>query len=55
MLVIFGSLDVIVPPEHAKLFERVTGAKVAMIEGFGHSPMIEAPVKTLKLIEDFLK
>jgi pimeloyl-ACP methyl ester carboxylesterase len=27
LLVIFGSLDVIVPPEHTKLFERVPGAK----------------------------
>jgi pimeloyl-ACP methyl ester carboxylesterase len=55
LLVIFGSLDVIVPPEHANLFERVPGAKVAMIEGVGHSPMVEAPLETVKLIEDFLK
>jgi pimeloyl-ACP methyl ester carboxylesterase len=37
------------------LFERVPGAKVAMIEGAGHSPMVEAPIETVKLIEDFLK
>jgi len=55
LLVIFGSLDAIVPPEHAKLFERVPGAKVAMIEGVGHSPMVEAPLKTLKLIDTFIK
>ena len=55
LLVIFGSLDAIVPPEHANLFERVPGVKIAMIEGAGHSPMVEAPAKTLKLIEDFLK
>jgi pimeloyl-ACP methyl ester carboxylesterase len=55
LLVIFGSLDAIVPPEHAKLFERVPGAKVVMIEGAGHSPMVEAPLKTLKLIDDFIK
>jgi pimeloyl-ACP methyl ester carboxylesterase len=55
LLAIFGSLDAIVPPEHAKLFERVPGAKVAMIEGAGHSPMVEAPLKTLKLIDDFIK
>jgi pimeloyl-ACP methyl ester carboxylesterase len=55
LLAIFGSLDAIVPPKHAKLFERVPGAKVAMIEGAGHSPMVEAPLKTLKLIDDFIK
>ena len=55
LLVIFGSVDAIVPPEHAKLFERVPGAKVAMIEGAGHSPMVETPLKTLKLIDDFIK
>jgi len=55
LLVIFGSLDAIVPPKHAKLFERVPGAKVVMIEGAGHSPMVETPLKTLKLIEDFIK
>lgn len=55
LLAIFGSLDAIVPPDHAALFERVPGAKVAMIEGTGHSPMVEAPLKTLKLIEDFIK
>jgi pimeloyl-ACP methyl ester carboxylesterase len=55
VLAIFGSLDAIVPSENANLFERVPGAKVAMIEGVGHSPMVEAPTETLKLIEDFLK
>ena len=54
LLVIFGSLDAIVPPENAKLFERVPGAKVVTIEGAGHSPMVEAPLETLKLIEDFI-
>ena len=55
LLVIFGTLDAIVPPEQANFFERVPGVKIAMIEGAGHSPMVEAPAKTLKLIEDFLK
>jgi pimeloyl-ACP methyl ester carboxylesterase len=55
LLVIFGTLDAIVPPENAKLFERVPSAKVATIEGVGHSPMVEAPHKTVKLIEDFIE
>lgn len=54
ILVIFGSLDAIVPPERAKLFEHVPGATVVIIDGAGHSPMVESPVQTLKLIEEFL-
>jgi pimeloyl-ACP methyl ester carboxylesterase len=53
LLAIFGNLDAIVPSEHGKLFEAVPGAKVAVIQGAGHSPMVEAPAKTLQLIEDF--
>jgi len=55
LLAIFGSLDAIVPREHAKLFEAVPGAKVAVIEGSAHSPMVEAPAKTLQLIENLSK
>ena len=54
LLVIFGSQDALVAPESAKLYERVPGAKVVVLDGPGHSPMVEAPEKTLALIEDFL-
>jgi len=33
----------------------VQGTKVAVIEGAGHSPMAEAPAKTLQLIENLSK
>jgi pimeloyl-ACP methyl ester carboxylesterase len=55
LLAISGSLDAIVPPANARLFERVPGAKVAMIESVGHSPMVEAPAQTLELIQLFLR
>jgi len=55
LLVIFGSRDAIVPPAHAKLFERVPGAKVTTIEGAGHSPMIESPARVVELIKAFLQ
>lgn len=55
LLAIFGARDAIVPPGHAKYFAQVPGAKVAMIDGSGHSPMVENPVKTLELIHAFLK
>ena len=53
LLVIFGTQDAIVPPQDAKLFERVPGAKVVMIEGAGHSPMVETPDQVLDLIRSF--
>ncbi len=53
LLVIFGTEDAIVPPEHAKYFEQVPDSKVVMIEGAGHSPMVETPQKVLDLIRGF--
>jgi pimeloyl-ACP methyl ester carboxylesterase len=54
LLAIHGVLDAIVSPEQARFFERVPGGKVAMIEGAGHSPMVEKPAETLELIRGFL-
>ena len=55
LLVIFGTRDAIVPPDEAKFFQRVPGAKVTMIAGAGHSPMVESPGKVLDLIQSFLR
>jgi pimeloyl-ACP methyl ester carboxylesterase len=54
LLVIFGSRDALIPAASAKLFEAVPGARVEVVEGAGHSPMVEAPEKTLALTTDFL-
>ena len=54
LLAIFGAQDAIVPATTAKLFEQVPGAQIVMIEGAGHSPMVEAPQKTLEVIREFL-
>ncbi len=54
LLVIFGTRDQLISPASAKLFDKVPGASVVMIDGAGHSPMVEAPEKTLALIKDFL-
>jgi len=53
LLVVFGTEDAIVPPEHAKLFNKVPGAKIVMIPGAGHSPMVETPEKVLEAIRNF--
>jgi pimeloyl-ACP methyl ester carboxylesterase len=55
LLALTGTEDTIVPPEHEKYFAQVPGAKIAMIEGSGHSPMVEKPARTLELIRDFLR
>jgi len=54
LLVIFGTRDQLISSQSAKLFETVPGASVVMIDGAGHSPMVEAPERTLALIRDFL-
>jgi pimeloyl-ACP methyl ester carboxylesterase len=54
VLSIYGSLDSKISAQDAKLYERVPGARVVTIDGVGHSPQVEAPAKTVQLIEDFL-
>ncbi len=54
LLALTGTEDAIVPPEYAKYFAQVPGAKIVMIEGAGHSPMVEKPARTLELIRSFL-
>ena len=51
---IFGALDTLVPADSAKIYGRVPGARVEMVDGAGHSPMVEKPAETLRLIEGFL-
>jgi pimeloyl-ACP methyl ester carboxylesterase len=55
LLALTGTEDAIVPPDHAKYFAQVPGAKIVMIEGSGHSPMVEKPAQTLELIKSFLR
>jgi pimeloyl-ACP methyl ester carboxylesterase len=54
LLVIFGTEDALIAPSSAKLYETVPGAKIVMIGGAGHSPMVEKPEETLALLKDFI-
>jgi pimeloyl-ACP methyl ester carboxylesterase len=54
LLAIAGAADAIVPVTTAKLYEKVPGAKVEILDGVGHTPMVEAPGRTLALIRAFL-
>jgi pimeloyl-ACP methyl ester carboxylesterase len=54
LLAITGAMDAIVPPASVMRYGRLTGARIEIVEGSGHSPMVEKPERTLALIRDFL-
>jgi len=54
LLSIFGSEDQICDPESSQeAYRTVPGARLATIEGAGHSPNVEKPRETAALIEEF--
>ncbi len=54
-LVLHGALDKLIPPSNAKaLAQRIPGARLALLEGVGHMPMLEAPAETVSAIMPFL-
>jgi pimeloyl-ACP methyl ester carboxylesterase len=54
LLSIFGTEDQICDPESSQAaYETVPGARVAEIEGAGHSPNVEKPAETAALISEF--
>jgi pimeloyl-ACP methyl ester carboxylesterase len=54
LLVIFGSEDQIANPDESLAgFEDVPGVRVATVEGAGHSPNVEKPEQTARLILEF--
>jgi pimeloyl-ACP methyl ester carboxylesterase len=54
VLVLFGSEDRIVDPRATRQWEAVPGAEVRIVEGTGHTPMVERPEVVTELIGDFL-
>jgi pimeloyl-ACP methyl ester carboxylesterase len=55
LLVIFGSEDELVDPESAQGYRTVPGARIVVLDGVGHSPHVERPEATARLIENFLR
>ena len=54
LLSIFGAEDQICDPDESQAaYETVPGARLAEIEGAGHSPNVEKPEQTAALIEEF--
>ena len=53
LLVIFGSQDDIADPESAQDYRVVPSARIVVIDGAGHSPHVEKPRATVRLITSF--
>jgi pimeloyl-ACP methyl ester carboxylesterase len=54
LLVVFGGGDAIVPTSEAERYARVPGAEIVVLPAVGHSPMVEVPERTHRLIASFL-
>jgi pimeloyl-ACP methyl ester carboxylesterase len=56
ILVVCGSDDLLTPPKYAHfLAEKITGARVEIIDGAGHMVMIEKPHEFNSRVRDFLE
>ncbi|MFD0898841.1 alpha/beta fold hydrolase [Actinomadura sediminis] len=53
VLVIFGAADPRWEPSSARRYDEVPGARVEMLPGVGHMPMLEAPETTGELLLQF--
>jgi pimeloyl-ACP methyl ester carboxylesterase len=54
LLVIFGSQDDIAEPKSAQKYRVVPGARIVILDGVGHSPHVEKPAETARLVLNFL-
>ena len=55
LLVIFGSQDDIADPESAQDYRKVPRARIVLLDGVGHSPHVEKPGATARLIRSFVE
>ncbi|MEU8900508.1 alpha/beta fold hydrolase [Nocardia sp. NPDC048505] len=53
LLVLFGAADRRWRPESAADYRVVPGARVELLDGVGHSPMVEDPARTAAVLLDF--
>ncbi|HEX2190831.1 MAG TPA: alpha/beta fold hydrolase [Longimicrobiaceae bacterium] len=55
-LVVWGELDSIIPVEHAREFrEGIPDARLAVLRGAAHNPMVDRPAEFNRLVADFLR
>lgn len=54
LLVIFGAEDKLVDADSAQGYRKVPRARIIVLDGAGHSPHVEKPAETARLIRNFL-
>jgi pimeloyl-ACP methyl ester carboxylesterase len=55
MLIIWGERDTIIPVSHARAaHDAVPGSRLEVIEGAGHFPHVEAPVRFVEILSEFM-
>jgi pimeloyl-ACP methyl ester carboxylesterase len=55
-LIVWGDKDKIIPPMHAdKAHEAMPNSRLAVMEGVGHYPHAEDPVRFAEILVDFLE
>jgi len=55
-LIVWGDHDRIIPVDHAYLaHEAIPNSKLEVMEGVGHYPHVEEPVRFVEILRDFLR
>jgi pimeloyl-ACP methyl ester carboxylesterase len=55
-LIVWGDQDRIIPLAHAyKAHEAIPNSRLEVMEGVGHFPQVEDPVRFVEILEDFLR
>ena len=55
-LIVWGADDPIIPVSHAHAaHEAIEGSRLEIMEGVGHFPHVEAPVRFIEVLRDFLE
>jgi pimeloyl-ACP methyl ester carboxylesterase len=53
LMIVFGEQDQWVDPRAVEGWAATTGARIELLPGVGHTPIVEAPGRTVELIADF--
>jgi pimeloyl-ACP methyl ester carboxylesterase len=54
LLVLFGDRDRLVDPDATSAWRKVPGARVEVVRGAGHTPIVERPAESTRLLRAFL-
>ena len=54
-LIVWGDRDTIIPVSHARAaHEAISGSRLEIIEGAGHFPHVEEPLRFVELLSEFI-